>query len=514
MGILAIFRECRPRNHASPLLKKMPKSRDLYLGFISLLGLILVIAGLTRLPSFEQPIIFVLLVALAIAAQFASTPLMRGRVTVEVSTAVSLATVPLYGPLAAVVVAGVASAVLTWLSIRADRPGWRRTIERLGFNVGMSGIAIFAAGLVFQASQTFLGADTFVGSTLPWLLAAIANDQINIWLLITLLYLQHGTRPLEIWLENRWAMPINVLVTAVGGGLLALAIGQFDYLGIAVFFLPVLLSAYAFRLYVTKTQGELTKLEELVELRTQALEEANEALKDANQELANLHSEKDTFLGVLSHDMRSPLTSIQGYTSFILSQPDLTEDEKKHMLEVIRRSGQTLLEMVNNILEIQQLQAGNPILLECESFELGKLIFETIETIEAQAIEKKVKLEYMRPADPIVIYADKPKVRRIVTNLVTNAVKYTPGGGNVCVNTAINGRYAIVQIQDNGYGIPAEDLPYIFERFRRVRKHQTLAAGTGLGLAIVKSMIEAHKGEITAESQEGIGSTFTMKLPL
>jgi signal transduction histidine kinase len=492
----------------------MPKPRDLYLALVSLCGFILVIAGIIQIPTFAQPGVFVLLVALAIGAQFASTSLMKGRVTVEVGTAVSLATVPLYGPLAAVVVAGTAGAVLSAISIRADRPGWRRTLERFGFNVGMNAIAVFLAGLVFQAIAGWLGADTVLEEIVIWGLAAIVNDQVNIWLLITLLYLQHGTRPLEIWLENRWAMPINVSVMAVGGSLLAFAVEQSGYRGIIGFFLPVLLSAYAFRLYVNRTQAELTKLEELVQLRTQAMEEANEALQEANQQLADLHKEKDTFLGVLSHDMRSPLTSIQGYTSWMLSQPDMTEEERSHMLEVIRRSGQTLLEMVNNILEIQQLQAGTPVLLDMESFELDRLVQETVETIQAQARDKKVTLEYFAPADLIVIYADKPKVQRVVTNLVANAIKYTPGGGRVCVSAGVNGRYAIVEVKDTGYGIPAEDLPYIFERFRRVRKHQTLAAGTGLGLAIVKSMVEAHKGEITAESKEGKGSTFTMKLPL
>jgi signal transduction histidine kinase len=487
----------------------MPKPRNLYLTLVSLCGLLLVVAGIVQIPTFEKPLIFALLVGLAVAAQFASTSLMKGRVMVEVGTAVSLATASLYGPLAAVVVAGTAGAVLSGISIYADRPGWRRTLERLGFNVGMNTVAIFVAGLVFDAVTGWFG-----DNPLPWIAAAVVNDQLNIWLLITLLYLQHGTRPLEIWLENRWAMPINVIVMAVGGGLLSFAVNEFSYQGLAIFFLPILLSAYAFRLYVSKTQGELTKLEELVQLRTQAMEEANEALKEANQQLADLHQEKDIFLGVLSHDMRSPLTSIQGYTSWMMGQPEMTDDDRNHMLEVIRRSGQTLLEMVNNILEIQQLQAGTPILLDLESFELDRLVQETVETIQAQARDKKITLEYLPPADLIVIYADKPKVQRVITNLVTNAVKYTPGGGRVCVSAAVNGRYAIIEVKDTGYGIPAEDLPYIFERFRRVRKHQTLAAGTGLGLAIVKSMIEAHKGEITAESQEGKGSTFTMKLPL
>jgi len=97
---------------------------------------------------------------------------------------------------------------------------------------------------------------------------------------------------------------------------------------------------------------------------------------------------------------------------------------------------------------------------------------------------------------------------------VANAVKYTPEEGEIGVRLRENGRYAITEIRDNGYGIPPEQLPYIFERFRRVPGHQHRAMGTGLGLAIVKSLVEAHNGDITVTSQEDVGSTFTFKLPL
>jgi len=98
-------------------------------------------------------------------------------------------------------------------------------------------------------------------------------------------------------------------------------------------------------------------------------------------------------------------------------------------------------------------------------------------------------------------------------NLISNAVKYTPKEGLVSVDTQMNGHYAIVEVKDTGYGIPTDELPHIFDRFSRVKGHQHIAIGTGLGLAIVKSLVEAHDGEITVESQEGAGSTFTVKLP-
>jgi signal transduction histidine kinase len=98
--------------------------------------------------------------------------------------------------------------------------------------------------------------------------------------------------------------------------------------------------------------------------------------------------------------------------------------------------------------------------------------------------------------------------------LISNALKYTPESGLVSVKTEANGRFAVFEVKDNGYGIPADELPYIFDRYSRVKGHRHLAIGTGLGLAIVKSLIEAHEGEISVASEENVGSTFTFKLPL
>jgi signal transduction histidine kinase len=136
------------------------------------------------------------------------------------------------------------------------------------------------------------------------------------------------------------------------------------------------------------------------------------------------------------------------------------------------------------------------------------------ESIETQALEKAICLECHIGPEPIYLYADKRKLQRVVQNLVSNAVKYTPKKGSVALDACIIDQHALVNVHDTGYGIPAQELPHIFERFRRVRQHKDKAVGTGLGLAIVKSLVEAHDGQITVSSEEGIGSTFTIKLPI
>jgi signal transduction histidine kinase len=236
-------------------------------------------------------------------------------------------------------------------------------------------------------------------------------------------------------------------------------------------------------------------------------------LAKANEELERLHREKDAFIGVLTHDMRTPLTSIKGYGS-ILRDQSLPRDQQVHIMNIILRSQDNLLELVNNILEIQKLQSGTPILLERSHFDLNELIQMIVEILQPEAMRKEMTIQYQPPSSSIYITADRQKIQRIITNLVANAVKYTPHQGQICLKLWANGRYAVTEVQDNGYGIPPEQIPYIFERFRRVPGHQRKAMGTGLGLAIVKSLVEAHHGHISVVSQEDTGSTFTLKLPL
>jgi signal transduction histidine kinase len=484
----------------------MPKLRGIYSTCLSLTGAALVIWGLIQLPTYSSLLTFFLFILLAVTAKSTTTHLMQDSSLVAVNSAISLACVPLFGPFAAAVVAAAAELSLWIISVRTDRPDWKSAIERLGVNVGMNGLAIFLGGVVFQQTAAFFGDDSVWGQIIAWLLAAVTADQVNLWLLGIIIYLAHGVKPIEVWKDNRWAIPINVVTMSAGGGLLHITVDQFDLFGMAIFFLPIIVSAYSYRVIVNNSKKQLEELEDLVALRTQDLAHAKEQLEQ-------LHREKDAFIAVLTHDMRTPLTSIKGYGS-ILRDQDLPRTDQVHIMKVILRSQDTLLEIVNNMLEIQKLESGAPILLERSQFELDELVEVIVETLHALALEKSMALLYERPSNPVRVTADKKKVDRIITNLVANALKYTPHNGQVCVRVRQNGSYAITEVEDNGYGIPAEQLPYIFERFRRVPGHQRKATGTGLGLAIVKSLVEAHNGEITVQSEDGVGSTFTMKLPL
>lgn len=482
------------------------RSYRLYIALVSLLGLVLSAVGFWQLAQSDNPLIFVLLSLLATGAQSTATFLTSGGISVSVSSTVNLAIVPLYGAAAAAFSAAISEAGLWLINVPKDRENWKGTLPQLTFNMGMAAIALYGAGFVFLLSRQWLGPETLAGQTLPWLIAAIVADQLNIWLLIGILYFQRGLDPRAVWVDHRWAMSINVVVMSVGGAVLALAVEEFGLLGISIFFLPIVLSAYAFRLYVRRTQEQMDRLEEIVAARTQAL-------AGVNKELAELNEQKDAFLAVLTHDMRSPLTNIHGYATLLRDHPEFPPDQRTYMSEIILRNERALLEIVNNILDIEHLESGAPVLLDRENLDLVDLIEEVVELSKAQAEEKKIEVSIQTDSSPLFLNADRQKVVRILQNLVSNAIKYTPEEGQVLVSAEMNGRSAVVSVQDTGYGIPAEELPHIFDRYSRVAKHEHKAVGTGLGLTIVKSLVEAHEGEISVASEEGVGSTFTIKLP-
>ena len=483
------------------------RSYRVYIALVSLTGFALSALGLLQLAQTDNALIFVLLSLLATGAQSTATFLTGGGISVSVSSTVNLAIVPLFGAATAAFSAAISEAGLWLINVPKDRKNWKGTLPQLTFNMGMAAIAIYGAGTVFLLAKGWLGPETLAGQTLPWLLAAVVADQLNIWLLIGVLYFQRGLSPLEVWVDHRWAMSINVVVMSVGGAILALAVEEFGLLGISIFFLPIILSAYAFRLYVRRTQEQMDRLEEIVAARTQAL-------ADANKELAELNEQKDAFLAVLTHDMRSPLTNIHGYATLLRDHPEFPQDKQRYMAEIILRNERALLEIVNNILDIEHLESGAPVLLERENFDVAELIEEVVELTNAQAQEKKLDVTTHSEPSSLFLNADRQKVARILQNLVSNAIKYTPEEGRVSVKAEMNGRNAIVSVEDTGYGIPAEELPHIFDRYSRVAKHEQKAVGTGLGLAIVKSLVEAHEGEIFVDSEEGVGSTFTIKLPV
>lgn len=486
------------------IVKQLKSGYKPYLFLITALGVSFVIMGLFQFASQPKRHYLFMLIVLATGAELAA-PLLssinhKNKIGYEVGTAVCLAAVPFFGAAVGSLVIGT-SGFLYWISKNHGVPLKERNWTQLGFNIGNRSVAIFLAGSFLIYGLESNVANSVLLTILVWLATAVILDQINLWLLIILFRLMKGVtfKPIPFWMENAWAMIVNIGVEAVGGFALATALQQFGSLGIIVFFLPIGLSSVAFQLYVRQMRAHMDNLESIIEERT--------------QELADHMKEKDALLAVLTHDMKTPLTSINLYASLILKKPELA-DQKPRMVESILRGQKTLTNIVNNILDIEKLQTNGSLPMKIEPLDINALLSSNIETLQAQAMQKDIQLLYGEPMNEIRIKGDQSHMERVFQNIISNAIKYSPEGGTVQISLTEDEEDVYLEVADTGYGIPEEDLPFIFERFRRVSKHKDKASGTGLGLAITKALVEAHDGHIGVTSKEGEGTTFTVTLPL
>lgn len=221
------------------------------------------------------------------------------------------------------------------------------------------------------------------------------------------------------------------------------------------------------------------------------------------------------FVANASHDLRTPITVIQGNIDGLLHDGHALDPETARALDTMEKQTQHLNGLVNDLLAVAMLDEAAQ-RVRPESVAVGPLVAEVVETLRDVARrQRKIALTTDIPADLPPVQADRERLRQAVTNLVQNALRYTPAGGAVLISAAVRGETVALAVTDTGIGIAPEDLPHVFERFYRTdRARGRDTGGTGLGLAIVKGAVDAMGGKVTAESNLGLGSRFTILLPL
>jgi two-component system, OmpR family, phosphate regulon sensor histidine kinase PhoR len=220
------------------------------------------------------------------------------------------------------------------------------------------------------------------------------------------------------------------------------------------------------------------------------------------------------FLMNLAHELRTPIFTIQGYIETLLNGALEDPNVNKKFLTNTSKSTERLVRLVDDLDEISKLESGRIPIIQ-ESFVIQDLIKDVYDELLLKAKEKNIQLLFKKGTEgALVVYADKPKIRQVLVNLIENALKYGHENGNVIAGSYdVDGKHIYTEISDDGPGIAEEHLPRIFERFYRAdRSRSRTIGGTGLGLAIVKHIVEAHGQTVTVRSKPGVGSSFGFTL--
>jgi signal transduction histidine kinase len=223
---------------------------------------------------------------------------------------------------------------------------------------------------------------------------------------------------------------------------------------------------------------------------------------------------KDEFISTVSHELRTPLTSIVGFLEMLLDEAtgSLTTDQRQY-LEIVQRSSQRLMRQVGDLLFMAQIEEAG-LVLEKEAVPLAELLGECVQAHGALARHRRIELTLGADGLPEV-EADPERLSQVVSNLLSNALKFTPEGGRVTVRAFAEDGRAVIEVEDTGIGVPESERARLFERFfRSSAAIRNAVQGTGLGLAISKAIVDAHGGTIGAEEAPGGGSRFRVELPL
>jgi len=231
-------------------------------------------------------------------------------------------------------------------------------------------------------------------------------------------------------------------------------------------------------------------------------------LAEKNEELKKLSAMKDEFVSIVSHDLRSPISTILGFSKLLLPQLEKAEIKTKP-LDAIIRSSQRLLTLINDILDLARVEAGK-LELSYSQVNINNLVQESFKAVEFNAKEKGIKLFYLPGEEPVTVDADNNKIYQVVNNLLINAIKFTPDDGSVTVRKLKDNDNLVISVADTGVGIPLDKINLIFDKYEQSTTHE----GSGLGLAICKNFIELHGGKIWVESKESEGADFKFQIPI
>ncbi|MFQ3586994.1 MAG: ATP-binding protein [Fimbriimonadaceae bacterium] len=230
-------------------------------------------------------------------------------------------------------------------------------------------------------------------------------------------------------------------------------------------------------------------------------------------EIKNIERMKSSFVAMASHELRTPLTAIKGFISTLLMDDAFSPEERTEFYMIIDQECDRLTRLINDLLNTARIEAGESLKPNYTRVDLRALLDKVVMIQKQATMKHQIQLEVEGEIPPII--GDEDKIDQILTNLLNNAIKYSPNGGTITVSAKVDGEDILMGVKDQGMGIPADHLTKVFDRFHRVNNEDNRKIyGTGLGLYLVKHLVErAHLGKIWVESEVGVGSTFWVRIP-
>ncbi len=325
--------------------------------------------------------------------------------------------------------------------------------------------------------------------------------------ILAILFLITGFIAINLWGEHAVNRPMNVLLQAQE------RLGRGDYTVTVDQDIPSVNEMIVLTNSFNRMARELQRYQEALEDKTRSLEEVNQQYRQLNEGLEQQVEDKTRdlreFFSMLTHDLRIPLAAIQGYAE-LLGRGELTPRQLRS-LRGIQSANAHLLELVRNLLDTVRFEAG-PVEILAEPFDLEELIREVVSNTGPSAGTSQIRLD-LDLVDGRV-YADRTRIGRVLTNLVGNALRFSPAEEPIVIRAVERTGQVEISVSDRGAGIPAEHLPHLFQKFLHFPGREGPSPGLGLGLYIVRCILEAHGRRISVESKVGEGTRFSFDLPL
>ncbi|MCU0332842.1 MAG: PAS domain-containing sensor histidine kinase [Ignavibacteriaceae bacterium] len=262
---------------------------------------------------------------------------------------------------------------------------------------------------------------------------------------------------------------------------------------------------YRYEMELQKLKPKVTEINRLLNIERSRVAPQKSVVEELNRL-------KYDFISSISHEFRTTLASIIGFSETIVSDPDLGDSMKEEFIKVIMSEGKRLAKLINYFLDTPSTD-DNMIMINTTTFGLIKLVQDAINANNELAISKNININFEHPSEEVFIEADRDSLYQVINALINNAIRFTDELGRVKIVVNNFVREVEILVSDTGIGIPEEDQPYIFQRFFRVSRRLSDIPSVGVGLVFVKQIIDLHKGLITVQSEAGSGTTFLVKLP-